>query len=249
MQTFKTSFCFRGLLMMGITLVITVSTTSAQAELINGLPSSDSKPENGWGRWDHMQSSSHEPTEDSLMGQCNNNYDLSLTDPLDFSHCIQLEKKVEQKECKSVLVPDDFRFDILNGLEKGKSKPFTYKEKHTGRLDRALWCDLGNGVNAFWFTGVKNQSCNNLAWTFTEVPVPIPVVAPPVEPVVKTETRYVSPPSVMKHTGAVVRNSLILIPPPINNCCNCANFLVPNGAVILNNGQGLKSTGHSKINW
>lgn len=247
MQTLKTSFCFRGLLLMGITLVIAVTTTSAQAEVINGLPSSDSKRESPWGQWKHMQPSSHKATVADLMRQCNNNYDLSQTDPIDFSHCIQLEKMVEQKECKEVLVPDGFRFDISNGLEKGKSKPFAYVEKHTGRLDRALWCDLGNGVNAYWFTGVKKQSCNNLAWAFTQVPVP----TPPVEPVVSTETKYVSPPNVMKHTGAIAGNPpYVLAAPPINNCCNnCSNVLVPNGALILNNGQGLKSTGHSNIDW
>ena len=78
------------------------------------------------------------------------------------------------------MVPDGVVHNFMNGRQNGKSFVTRTVMKKLGRTDRALLCDLGGGVHAYWYTGVQGQSCNNVGFSFV-IPV-IPLVFAPPEP-------------------------------------------------------------------
>ena len=81
-----------------------------------------------------------------------------------------------------VSVPDGIGLDYLTGRFEGS--PFVYAgmNKKLGREDRALMFDLGDGLTIYWFTGVRNQSCNNIGIVIKRPPVPVGMAPPPPKP-------------------------------------------------------------------
>jgi hypothetical protein len=141
--------------------------------------------------WKIMHPSTFTVKMDAVWEQCNR------TEPreswLTPKHCSLLIEMIEGKQCKVVMVPDGIRLDRLLGRVNGgtgASQPWARQEKQTGRLDRALLCDLGDGVHSYWFTGDKGKSCNNVA--FVHLPPPL-AVAPVPPPVVKKPERVLVP--------------------------------------------------------
>jgi hypothetical protein len=95
------------------------------------------------------------------------------------------------------MVPDGVIFDFLQGQRDGKSTTSFNQVKALGREDRALLCDLDDGLYTYWFTGVANQSCNNLAVVLSWSP---PVRASAPAPAMVTAST-VSKPEPEKDTG------------------------------------------------
>ncbi len=134
--------------------------------------------------WEKMHPTSFQPTVDSARSQCNRSADLSATDELTPAMCVEFELKLKNKTCSVVTVPDGIVFDLMNGLINGRSGVTQNVRNKLGREDRAQLCDLGNNVHAYWFEGVKDQSCNNVGFVFSAPPLPppVPVEIPPEKP-------------------------------------------------------------------
>lgn len=127
--------------------------------------------------WKKMHPSTFDLSIDALGKQCEKAEPTETW--LTLEHCRILVAKLEAKQCRVAMVPDGIRLDRLLGRVdggKGPSKAWAKQEKNTGRLDRALLCDLGGGVHTYWFTG-EDTSCNNVAFVY--LPTPTAVAPPP----------------------------------------------------------------------
>lgn len=159
------------LVIFGLLMFTQVSVASSTGAPFD-LPSSESS--DPFHLWKNMHASSYQGTIDSALLQCYNS--VFVASYLDSSKCQRLGDMLKKELCMEVLVEDGLRLDHLNGRvngnPKGESKTWSNQEKATGRLDRALWCDLGDGVHAYWFTGVLGQSCNNVGFVFRSPPPP-----------------------------------------------------------------------------
>lgn len=186
------------------------------------------------GSWDHMIPSSFRGSLSSAFGQCQRDEAISPTDPLTPDKCDSFKAKLALGECRVVSVPDGIVFDILNGRWGGKSGFKFGMRKHTGREDRALLCDLGDGVWGYWFTGIHGQSCNNVAFVFVPKPVATPAPPPP------------QPPPVRVYFGQVNSDTLAYQPAvvlPHCDCCGNTGVLYAPGFVIPA-GPGVQSQGY-----
>ena len=136
-----------------------------------------------------MHPTSFQPTIASAREQCNRSADLSATDELTPAMCVKFEEMLSNKTCSVVMVPDGIVLDIMNGLINGRSGSTSNVEKKLGREDRAQLCDLGDNVHAYWFEGVKSQSCNNVGFVFSASPPPplppVVVEVPPEKPTMR----------------------------------------------------------------
>lgn len=134
----------------------------AQPTATEGLPSSVRPPR---GDWEQMTPSSFRGTVEDALRQCNRNAAVSATDVLTPTKCERFGTQLQSgTQCQVVQVPDGVVFDILNGLRHGQSHMWFGMRKQLGRHDQAVLCDVGDGVWAYWFTGIPNQSCNNVAF-------------------------------------------------------------------------------------
>lgn len=147
------------------------------------LPTSENSARQPWKK---MKPSSFPVDMISVLQQCNRAAKVSGTDRLTTAQCQNLPGLIEAGKCEVKQVPDGIVFDYMNGHESGHSRVARGVKKALGGEDRALICNLGNRTFAYWFTGDKGKSCNNIGIVFTAVPavvVPAPAPAPTQSPV------------------------------------------------------------------
>jgi hypothetical protein len=165
------------------------------ASAADNLPSSPAP--GAFSPWKKMHPSTFDLSVDAVWEQCERTRTTETW--LTPKQCTLLTEKLEAKQCKEVMVPDGTKLDRLLGRVNGgtgKSMPWAKQEKQTGRLDRALLCDLGSGVHSYWFTGQKGKSCNNVAFVYLPPAKPVvitPLPAPVVPPVVKKPEPILEP--------------------------------------------------------
>lgn len=176
-------------LILGVTAVAALlgSLAGTPASAQSSLPTS-SHPATG--EWRVMRPSSFDGTIASAVEQCERDAALDAHDRLRSEHCVRLRTKLTANDCVEVLVPDGIVHDYMNGRQNGKSFVTRNVKKAIGRTDRALYCDLGDGVHVYWYTGIRNQSCNNIGITFVIPVMPIAVAPPPAPP--KPQCRVVA---------------------------------------------------------
>lgn len=131
------------------------------------LPSSREVPQ---GYWKNMIPKSYEGRVSDAFAVCLSNANISPLDALTRKKCSLLKYKLLTEECATVSVPDGVTLDILNGLRRGKPDVWYGMNKQTGRFDRAVLCDLEDGLYSYWFTGDPGKSCNNLSFVFNPQP-------------------------------------------------------------------------------
>ncbi len=163
-----------------VLLGITAALPAGAQTIPSALPTS-SNPATGL--WIKMHPSSFAGTSKSAFEQCYRDAVLEKADPLTLEKCQEFQVMLERGLCESVMVPDGVVHDFMNGRTNGQSKVTRNVEKQIGRHDRALLCNLGDGVYGYWYTGIRGQSCNNVAFTFVVPP------APPPPPEVQTEKK------------------------------------------------------------
>ena len=186
-----------------------VGVTPANAQ---SLPSS-SNPATGI--WSKMTPSSFPGTIRSAHEQCLRDVGEDRTGQVTVEKCELLVRMLSSGQCAIVMVPDKVVHDIMNGRVSGRSVVTHNVEKGLGRLDQATLCDLGNGVHAYWYTGVLKVSCNNVAFSFVTPPPPPPPVAmvPP-----KPKCHHVTRTRQTQPTGGVSLPAVYL--PGCGDCCD-----------------------------
>lgn len=143
--------------------------------------------------WKKMHPSTFDLTVEMAGKQCER---AQLTETwLMPKHCQQFVNMLKAGQCTVVAVPDGVRFDRLLGRlgGSGRSEAWPKQEKQTGRQDRALLCDVGDGITMYWFTGDKGKSCNNVAIVYNP-PKPVPTTPRPPRVVCVDEKFDNSPP-------------------------------------------------------
>lgn len=131
--------------------------------------------------WRAMRPSSFAGTIASAVEQCERDAALVADDLLTPERCGRFRTLLQGGDCLTVMVPDGIVHDFMNGRENGRSFVTRNVKKKIGREDRALVCDLGAGVYAYWYTGIKNVSCNNVGFSIVIPTIPL-VVTPPEPP-------------------------------------------------------------------
>lgn len=227
-----------GLVAVGLTVSTQTSVASPTGAPGEDLPTSPAK--GPFSQWKTMHASSYAGTVDSALGQCYRS--VFSADWIDSDRCQRFGEMLRTRQCQVVWVKDGHRLDLLNGRVNGnpaqESQVWKNQEKHTGRLDRALWCDLGDGVHAYWFTGVKGQSCNNVG--FVNKPHRKPLAKR------KPKSHGFSAGHRVQHTG-VVNSSRVQQVPEVY--LNCPTLYVPSATIVIPDGSGHQSTGSSMVYW
>ncbi len=131
------------------------------------------------GEWRVMRPSSFNGTIASAVEQCERDAALVADDLLTPERCVRLRTMLSGNQCAEVMVEDGIVHDFMNGRQNGKSFVTKNVKKSLGRKDRALLCDLGAGVYAYWYTGVRGVSCNNIG---ISIVIPRMPLAPPEPP-------------------------------------------------------------------
>lgn len=205
---------------------------SARADQTKPMYSTTTEPERSWQK---MNASSYDGTVPDLIRQCRAQAVIEMDDSLTMEKCLALEALAKTKKGQIVMVPDMDEgkrvvFTFMQGRVAGKSVTLKNLGKNLDREDRALWFYLGDGVHAYWFTGVRGVSCNNLAMVLLPPP-PKPTVYIPL----KTKT-----------FSDVVGGRTIHVVPSVQlqNCC-CETRVV-NGSVYIDKGPKIKSKGYSQ---
>lgn len=229
----RRALTFMVTVVVGWSVVIPADAQTVVDAAVNELPSSVHPPQD---RWENMVESSFRGTVKDALRQCYRNADVSADDALTPLKCALLGEMLTAGECSVVQVPDGVVFDILNGLLAGESHMWFLMEKQLGRLDRALLCDVGNGVHAYWFTGIVGQSCNNLA--FAMLPPPPAEEPEPEGRMVCRQVPFNDPvrTSFYQHNDSVYQKG----------CC-CGDFYVPSSHFYM--GDTLQSSGHTEECW
>jgi hypothetical protein len=145
--------------------------------LAQELPSSADSPQ---GVWDKMRPSSFAGTVDNVVEQCLRNV-MEVPGDLTEGDCLKLESLLRAGKCESRLVQDGIVFDLMNGRQGNRSRSWPDYLKQLGESSRAQFCDLGEDLYAYWFTGDLGVSCNNLGWVFPRaqaVLVPLATAVP-----------------------------------------------------------------------
>jgi hypothetical protein len=175
------------LLVMGSLVLFMTSAKAAE------FPTSENPAK---GNWTAMKPSSFPASLTSILEQCNRAAHVSNSDRLTTAMCQKLPSLVSSKRCKVDMVPDDLVLDYMNGRESGQSRLTFGVKKALGRSDRATICDLGNRTFAYWFTGEKGKSCNNVGIVFTAPPrkVAPPPPLTPIKPAPDPGPLKVAPP-------------------------------------------------------
>ena len=193
-----------GQILLALLTVITgfvLTMTSARAA---ELPTSENPAK---GNWTVMKPSSFPASMASVITQCNRAAQVSGNDRLTTAMCQKLPAMIQGKQCKIDMVPDGKVLDLMNGHESGQSRVTFNVNKALGRFDRAVICDLGNRTYAYWFTGEKGKSCNNVGIVFVAPPTqpllpikpgpsvsPLPVAPPAASPPPEVKTADPAPP-------------------------------------------------------
>lgn len=227
---------FRYMLLM---LSLCIGITAALPAGAQTLPSSSTP---ATGLWTKMHPSSFSGTIKSAYDQCQRDADINVTDLLTPKKCQDFRDYLEHGLCEVVMVPDGIVHDFMNGRTNSKSKVTFNIKKQTGRYDRAFMCNLGDGVYAYWYTGIRNQSCNNVAFSF-EIPPPslppVEVVTPPV-PKGKWVCREVQFKDTVR-SGAYQHLDGFRL----EGCCCGNDTFVPSHSFYI--GDDLKSSGHTEV--
>lgn len=181
-------------LMLGLVLALTMAlgTFTATPAHAEELPSSSTPAIN---LWKVMHPSTFPGTHKSAVTQCLRDAAVSPVDLLTPQKCELAGQKLASGDYQVVMVPDGIVHNYLNA----RNSIARNVAKATGRDDRALLLNLGDGVFLYWYTGVKKQSCNNVG---------ISIVIPPVEQAERFIPEVPAPPAAvsyrMKRTGEVV---------------------------------------------
>lgn len=200
----------------------------------DNLPTSVHEPS---GKWIVMHPTTFPAMISSAWDQCRRDANVSESDALTLDKCTVLEQKLSDKTCLIKQVPDKIVFDLLNGPNGGIWQD---REKATGREDRALLCDLGDGVYAYWFTGVAKQSCNNIAIVLP--PPPVAIVPLPEEVIVVQAPQRITFSNPV-HSGMT---QVLTTGIQLENCCCPTSNQVIGGSVVINDQSTLRSTGYSE---
>jgi hypothetical protein len=145
------------------------------------------------GTWKVMHPSTFAGTTASAVAQCQRDAVLSETDLITPEKCAKVAAMLATGQYRVVM---NGRGSVARNVVKG-----------TGREDRALLLDLGDGVYMYWYTGVKNQSCNNVGFTIV-VPPPIAMVVPPAPK--KSSCHYVTITSQSRSSEGAFISALLL---------------------------------------
>lgn len=228
LKTSVVKVMFMTFMLLGLVFVL-----SAKAEQFQPVYS-NAEPERSWQK---MNASSYEGTVPDLIRQCRAQAVLDVEDGLTMEKCLVLEELAKAGKGQVISVPDEHEgqrvvFTFMQGRHNGKSVTLKNLGKELGREDRAVWFYLGNGVHAYWFTGERGVSCNNLAM----------VLLPP--PVLPKPTMHI--PLKRKKFSDVVGGSEVHVVPSVQlrNCC-CDTEVV-NGSVYIDEGPKIKSKGYSQ---
>ena len=185
------------------------------------------------GVWTKMTPSTFEGTVKSAVEQCLRDAAIEPNDLLTPERCQKMQSLLAAGQCQDVLVPDGVVHDYMNGRTSGRSFVTRNVKKQLGRSDRALLCELGGGVHAYWYTGIRGQSCNNVGITILVPTPPPPPPAPPPPP--KKVCRIVE-----VRNGVPVDNSVYLSPFLLQRYCPPGTLFIP--GLLLQNGSQDKST-------
>ncbi len=139
--------------------------SKAQAE---ELPTSETPASSVWS---YMTPSSFHSTVASAIEQCERTARTDLSGRLELSQCESLKQLLEGNQCEVKMVKDGIVFDRMNGRINNNSMVTSNIVKRLGREDRALLCNLGNQVYAYWFIGEKKKSCNNVGFVYAAKPL------------------------------------------------------------------------------
>lgn len=196
-------------LLMALGLAGITPAAAQSANTSPGLPSS-SNPASG--KWAKMTPSSFPGTIRSAKEQCLRDVAADRTGQVTVEKCALLERMLSSGQCAIVMVPDKIVHDIMNGRVNGRSVVTHNVEKRLGRLDQATLCDLGDGVHAYWYTGVLKVSCNNVAFSFVTPPPASQVADVPPKP----KCHYVTRTRQTQSTGGLSLSAVYL---PGCDCC------------------------------
>jgi hypothetical protein len=187
-----------GIFLLVALLTSLVGVSNAQAS----FPTSENPAK---GEWRKMHPGSFPATIASAVEQCYRVVKADPTGRLTAEKCEQFATQLKVGFCEKRMAPDGIVHDFMNQRVGGKSTLLHNVVKRTGRTDQALLCDLGDGVFASWYSGVKDESCENVGITYTKVPVvPVPErekvpVEKVAEPELKPEPeRFMMPPIVVQ---------------------------------------------------
>lgn len=203
---------------------MTLGSLAALPASASSLPSS-TQPATG--EWTVMRPSSFPGTIASAVEQCERDAALRTDDLFTRQHCIRFRTMLTGNECREVMVPDGIVHDHMNAY---RARVTHNVVKKTGRLDRALLCNLGGGVFGYWYTGVKGQSCNNVA---------ISIVVP--------RLTYAPPPPPPLPKKKVCRSVAVVQYAPVNQYVYLPGYVLPEycppgvtfvPSMLLNNGAG-----------
>jgi hypothetical protein len=153
----------------------------ASPALAESLPTSSTP---AIGAWREMHPSTFPGTHKSAVDQCLRDAALDMADLLTPEKCELARQKLATGDYKVAMVKDGVVHDFMNG----RGSVSRNVVKATGRIDRALLLDLGNGVHMYWYTGDRGRSCNNAGITIV-VPVATPIVVPPAPPAIPPEPK------------------------------------------------------------
>ena len=119
------------------------------------------------GVWNRMIPGTFEPSVAAAVRQCEEQERVSVSDRLTPVHCLRLRQHLVANTCDVIpAVADGLRLAFMS--ERGGI--LRNVEKRIGRAHRALRCDLGDGVFAYYFTGEPGVRGNNLGLVFTDPP-------------------------------------------------------------------------------
>jgi hypothetical protein len=176
-------------------------------------------PDSAFKPWRKMHEDSYEGKNSSAVQQCQES--IGEVAGLLNIHCSTLAVMLEKNECQVKRVEDGSKYRQMRGRVNGNknlaSKLTPNLEKQLGRVDRALRCDLGDGIIVDWFTGVTGQSCNNLGFLYTPPPVPAKKPSKPIIETIQGRTF---------HSSNRLQEQMIMVPGAVNirGCCNfCLN--------------------------
>lgn len=165
--------------LMALCLIVASPAYASEVSPMTALPTSSAPAKQ---QWRVMNPTTFKVSNAAVLEQ----YDrvASLDNRLTAEKRDRLISLLTASQGVEVMVPDGIVLDYLTGRSANQPKVYFGMEKSLGRLDRALYFDLGDGVVIYWFTGVKGQSCNNIGVVITP-PAIVAFQAPPPAPLPK----------------------------------------------------------------
>lgn len=177
------------LLLLGVVCAGLSVASSAGAQQ-NEYPSSQAS--GSFSKWRKMNPSMFDVGSIALLEQCQTAEPTK--DWLGPVHCKRLIEAKEEGRYEVVWI-DGKKLDILLGRVDSdpdkNARVHHYQEMQLGRLARALFFDLGDGVYSYWFTGEQGKSCNNLAFVFIAKRKPVSHTSEVVEVIAEKQCHFV----------------------------------------------------------